>query len=142
MITAVLDTNVLVQGAIGSPRGASQRALRAYDAGRYRLAFSASTLDELLAVLQVTSIRARHGWSDDQIVRFVLSLLHSADICGGEHEVTPALPRDLTDVKLLGVAAISKADFLVTNDRRHLLRLKEYKKTRVVTPHHFLRELP
>ncbi|HLX62927.1 MAG TPA: hypothetical protein VKX17_16755 [Planctomycetota bacterium] len=50
----------------------------------------------------------------------------------------PSLPRDATDSKFLDLALASNAGFLVTNDRRHLLRLKKYGRTRIVTPHKFM----
>jgi putative PIN family toxin of toxin-antitoxin system len=141
LITAILDTNVFIQAAIGLPRSASLRALRAYDDGKYRLVFSPATLDELLNALLVPHLRARHGWSDDQILRFTLSFLPGADIYPGRQPISAALPRDLTDSKLLALAEESDADFLVTNDRRHLLRLRQYGRTRILTPAKFLKEL-
>jgi predicted nucleic acid-binding protein len=42
----------------------------------------------------------------------------------------------------LSLAAESSAAFLVTNDRRHLLRLRRHDSTRIVTPTRFLAELP
>ena len=51
------------------------------------------------------------------------------------------IPRDLTDTTLLSLAAESRADYLVTNDRRHLLRLKRYGTTAIIAPAAFLREL-
>jgi len=142
MIAAILDTNVFVQAAVGSPRGASTRVLGAYDAGRYRLILSPATIDEVIEVLLLPDIRSRHGWSDDEILRFVFSFLHSADLYTGQHAVSAAVPRDITDTKLLGLAEKSAADYLVTNDRRHLLRLKTHGLTRIVTPTQFLRALP
>jgi predicted nucleic acid-binding protein len=47
----------------------------------------------------------------------------------------------VTDAKFLGLAEEAGANFLVTNDRRHLLRLKRHGRTRIVTPARFLREL-
>jgi predicted nucleic acid-binding protein len=67
MTTAVLDTNVIVQSAFGSPRSASHRVMRALDAGRFRAVFSPAALDELVDVLLLPQIRARHGWTDDQV---------------------------------------------------------------------------
>jgi putative PIN family toxin of toxin-antitoxin system len=142
MTTAILDTNVFVQAAIGSPRSASTRCLRAYDAGRFRLLFSPATLDELLAVLLVPGIRARHGWSDDEIQRFVLSLLPDADLYAGEYPVSVQLTRDLSDTKFLALAEEASADYLVTNDRRHLLPLRNHGATSILTPSQFLGALP
>jgi|SRR5438309_1659950 len=141
MITAVLDTNVIVGAAIGSEKATAGRILDAYFDGKYQLAFSPATSDELLHVLSLPMIRRRHGWSDDDILRFVLSLHVSATIGTGRLVVSPMLTRDVTDTKFLALAAEISADFLVTRDRRHLLRLRRFQKTRIVTPGQFLKEL-
>jgi len=141
MITAVLDTNVIVGAAIGSKRAMAGRTLDAYFDDRYRLAFSPPTSDELLHVLSLPIMRLRHGWSDDEILRFVLSLHASAAIGTGRESVPPSLTRDVTDTKFLALATEVGADFLVTRDRRHLLRLRRFHSTRIVTPSQFLIEL-
>ncbi len=141
MITAILDTNVIVGAAIGSKQATAGRVLDAYFDGKYRLAFSPATSDELLPVLSLPVIRLRHGWSDDDILRFVLSLHVAATIGTGRLVVSPTLTRDVTDTKFLALTAEISADFLVTRDRRHLLRLRRFQKTRIVTPGQFLKEL-
>jgi len=141
MITAVLDTNVIVGAAIGSEKATAGRILYAYFDGKYQLAFSPATSDELLHVLSLPMIRRRHGWSDDDILRFVLSLHVSATIGTGRLVVSPMLTRDVTDTKFLALAAEISADFLVTRDLRHLLRLRRFQKTRIVTPGQFVKEL-
>ena len=78
MIAAILDTNVLVQSIIGSPRSASARVREAYYDGRFQLAVSPATFDELIDVLTLPSIRKRHGFSDDEILECVESLLPNA----------------------------------------------------------------
>jgi putative PIN family toxin of toxin-antitoxin system len=142
MISAVLDTNVTVQSLIGSPRSASARVLDAYYAGKFELLYSRDTLDELIDVLLLPQIRRRHGLSDDEVLEVVASLLLNARHCAGELGVSATLTRDLTDTKFLALAAEADADYLVTNDRRHLLPLGRYERTRVVTPAAFLRQLP
>jgi putative PIN family toxin of toxin-antitoxin system len=141
MMTAVLDTNVIVGAAIGSKQATAGQVLDAYFDGKYRLAFSPSISDELLHVLSLPMIRMRHGWSDDDILRFILSLHVSAPIGTGQLVVSPTLTRDVTDTKFLALAAEISADFLVTRDRRHLLRLRRFQSTRIVTPSQFLKEL-
>ena len=101
MITAVLDTNVIVGAAIGSEQATAGRTLDAYFDGKYQLAFSPATSDELLHVLSLPMIRRRHGWSDDDILRFVLSLHVSAMIGTGRLVVSPKLTRDVTDKRRL-----------------------------------------
>src|SRR5438552_2525617 len=121
--TAILDTNVLLQAILSAGRSASGRVLDAYFDSRYRLHFSDETLDEILAVLTVPTIQSRHGLSDDELLDFVVRLLVNAEL----HTVDVALPasltRDLTDTKFLALAQHANARYLVTNDRRHLLRL-------------------
>jgi putative PIN family toxin of toxin-antitoxin system len=142
MITAVLDTNVFIQTLIGTPRSASARTLRALDDGRFRLAFCPATIDELLDVLALQEMRYLHGLSDDAILTFVQSFLPDALILPDPVQPPASLPRDVTDTKFLGLAAAARAVFLVTNDRRHLLRLEQYQGTRIVAPREFLRQLP
>lgn len=141
MITGILDTNVLLQSIIGSPRSASFRTLEANEAGKYRLIFSPATIDELIEVLLLPLMRDRHGWNDDEIVRFVTTLLADATLCVRGQTVSAKVTRDVSDVKFLSLAVEARADYLVTNDRRHLLRLKRYQHTKIVTPMRFLREL-
>jgi putative PIN family toxin of toxin-antitoxin system len=139
MIRAILDTNVVVQSVISS--GASARVLDAYYDGKFRFVYSPSTLDEVIDVLMLPSIRARHGMSDDEILEFAASLLVNADRHDAGDTVAVSLARDVTDNKFLALAEAADADYLVTNDRRHLLPLKRHLTTEVVTPAEFLRRL-
>lgn len=141
MIVAVLDTNVVVQALIGSPESASAETLAALFDGRFRLAYSTGTVDELISVLALPHIRERHGLSDDELLEFVAAVIE----CGERFEGTAAVPAgivgDVTDTKFLAVAEESGAGFVVTNDHRHLLRLKRHGAAMVVTPGEFLRGL-
>jgi predicted nucleic acid-binding protein len=86
-------------------------------------------------------IRARHGWSDDELLRFLTTVL--ANAVSYREQLGPAsIARDITDAKFLGLAQESGADYLVTKDNRHLLRLGRYQRTRIVTPAQFLKRLP
>src|SRR4051794_34916800 len=141
MILAVLDSNVFLQALIGSARSASVRTLTAMDQGKFLVAFSPDTIGELLDVLSIPRMRDRHGMSENQILTFVLSFLPDAIVIGDQPAPSPALPRDVGDAKFLALAAAANADFLVTNDRRHLRRLREFEGTRIVSPAEFLRAL-
>jgi putative PIN family toxin of toxin-antitoxin system len=144
MTIAVLDTNVLVQSLISSAHSASARVLDAYYDGRFQLPYTSETVDELVEALTISHIRTRHGLSDDEMLEFVASLLargesYPVEVAG----LVPAdIARDVTDTKFLALIKISDADFLVTNDRRHLLRLRRFGRTQIVTPAEFLRKLP
>ena len=140
MLAAILDTNVFIRTALrpGSP---SARVVDAYLHGTFQLVLSQAVLEELLTVLLLPDIREVHGWSDDKILRFVMNLPAGAVLYPGSAQVPANLPRDVTDVKFLSLAHESDADYLVTKDGRHLLRLKKYRRTRIVTPTQFLTRL-
>jgi predicted nucleic acid-binding protein len=117
--------------------------LDAYYDQRFRIAYTAATVDELIDVLNLPRIREMHGFSDDEVLIFVASLLAGAEPYPIEAAgaVSADIPRDLTDTKFLALAKSADADKLVTNDRRHLLRLRRFGRTQIVTPAAFLREL-
>ncbi|MFO0965231.1 MAG: putative toxin-antitoxin system toxin component, PIN family [Gemmataceae bacterium] len=138
---AILDTNVVVQSVISSAHTAPARTLDALHAGVFQLVYSAAIIDEWLDVLNLPAMRTRHGMSDDELVEFVASLIVRAESWPGRTAVSPSLTRDLTDTKFASLALESEADFLVSNDHRHLLPLKTIGKTKVVTPAAFLRAL-
>jgi putative PIN family toxin of toxin-antitoxin system len=140
MVTAILDTNVFIRAAL-RPNSPSARVVLAFLDGRFQLVLSHAVLQELLIVLLLPEIRLIHGWSDDTILRFVGNLSAVAVIYPGEERVPASLPRDATDVKFLSLAHEADADYLVTKDGRHLLRLKKYRRTQIVTPKQFLAEL-
>lgn len=137
MITAIVDTNVLVRAAISS-RGASFRVLQLSREHKFQFVFSNDTIDELLHVLLIPSIRARHGQTDAETADFVRSLMVDAAVFAAPQPQTHEV-RDATDSRFLSLAAVSQADYLVTKDRRHLLRLGKHGKTHIVTPTEFLR---
>lgn len=141
MTTAVLDTNVIVQSIFATSQGASRKVLDAYFAGVFRPQFSAATLDELLGVLTLPSIRQEHGKSDDEVLEFIASLLVNGDRREVTATVSATLTRDLTDTKFLALAREANADYLVTNDQRHLIRLGHFGRTKIVTPSVFVGSL-
>lgn len=141
MITAILDTNVVVQSVMSTSRAAAARTVDAYFEGRFRLVYCPTMVDEWLDVLMLPSMRKRHGMTDDELQEFVASLLVTALQFPGEKKVSVLVTRDLTDTKFLSVAAESSANYLVTNDHRHLLRLKRFQHTAIVTPARFLEDL-
>lgn len=49
--------------------------------------------------------------------------------------------RAILDTKFLALAEDARADYLVTNDHRHLLHLRSHGQTQIVTPAAFLRQL-
>jgi hypothetical protein len=139
MIAAVVDTNILVRGAIAShPNSASKSVVDATFAGSFLLLLSRETLFEIQRVLADEEIRAMHGWSDELILSFCRALQIRGRLIETTTLVPPSLTRDLTDSKFVALAIDGQADYLVTLDQRHLGRLKTVGKAKVVTPAKFL----
>ncbi len=144
MVSAVVDTNVLVAGVLtSSSRSASRRLLDRHRRGDFALFLSPAALKEIQQVLVLPSLRAMHQLTDDEIQLFCLRLEFDTNtrVLAGTLPVSPAVTRDVTDTKWLALALEAEADYLVTKDRRHLHRLRKFGKTRIVTPHKFLQAL-
>ena len=141
MIRAVLDTNVLVQGLMSRPRSASVKVLEVLNADSFQAVLSMATIEEVQNVLLLPRMRDLHGLEPDDVFRFIDNLMRTADLFDDVPIPTTNTIRDLTDRKFAALCIVSEADYLVTNDRRHLLRLRRFFESRIVTPAGFLREL-
>jgi putative PIN family toxin of toxin-antitoxin system len=139
MIAAVVDTNILVRGAIAShPNSASKSVVDAIFAGSFLLLLSRETLLEIQRVLADEQIRRLHGWSDELILSYCRALEVQGRVIETTTVVSPAFTRDVTDTKFVALAIDGQADYLVTLDQRHLGRLKTVGNAKVVTPAKFL----
>lgn len=142
MLSAAVDTNILVAGAItGHRKSASKQVVDALFAGQFLLLLSRDTLLEIRQVLADEAVRARHGWTDAQIDQFCQALELRSRLIEPATPVPASLTRDVTDTKWVALALDGQADYLVTNDRRHLQRLRTIGQTQVVSPAVFLRAL-
>lgn len=126
----VLDSNVLVSafGWRGNPR----RILELVVKNRVFLFVSPQTFEEFSRVLDYP----KFGFSQQRKTRlreFVLSIA----IVIIPRKKFKIVRKDPKDNKFLECAFACNADFLVTGDF-HLLELKEFKKTKIVTPKQFL----
>ncbi len=70
----------------------------------------------------------------------IAGLRAKAHVVEGTFEVF-AVAKDPKDNPVLACAVEGHADFLVTDDRKHLIPLKEYQSVRIVNPPFFLREV-
>lgn len=143
MITAVVDTNVLVRGALSSnENGASRKIVDAFFAGRFLVLLSPETLEEIQRVLSQADVRARHAsQTDEQIREFLSGLVIQGRVLEPMIRVPASVTRDVTDTKWVALAIAGNADYLVTLDRRHLRRLRKVGRTRILSPGAFLRAL-
>ena len=135
MIRAVLDGNVFVSGILSS-RGAPGRILLALRDEQFHLVTSDPILEEIGRVLRYPKISRRHGWSEEEMTRFIEDVRHLALLTPGELTLA-VITEDPADNRYLECALEAEADCIISGDH-HLLDLGAYRGIEILTPRAFL----
>jgi putative PIN family toxin of toxin-antitoxin system len=134
MLKIILDTSVFV-AAFGSKTNSSPvKILDSWVEVKFALVMSPQLLEELVAKL------SDQGVSEQTLVLLVAKIAEIALHIPGAYQATRLDEIDPDDNKFLAAAYEAKADYLVSLDN-HLLSLKYYHGTQIVTPALFLRSL-
>jgi len=132
-LRVVLDSNIFISALIspGSPPDAIYRAWRNK---RFVLVTSDQQLAELRRASRYPKLRRVVPARD---FGALLNRLHGALVL----KILPGidLTTDPDDNYVLAMADAGEADFLVTGDARHLLRLRKIGRTRILAPTPFLK---
>jgi putative PIN family toxin of toxin-antitoxin system len=126
----VIDTNVFISGLI-SGVGSPAQILRAIQHGKVIHVVSDPIVEEYLRVLDYSHIRKFKKITDEFIAGIAAYLVYQAH----RVEVVSSikLSRDPDDDVFLETAVDGKADLLVSNDKAHLLSLKELRGIPIVS---------
>src|SRR5688500_3662844 len=131
----VLDTNVMISALI-SPSGAADRIYRNWRAGNFDLVSCEHQLEEVRRVTRRPALRRLVRAAEaGRLVKLVRHLAIMVDPLPG----VSASP-DPWDNFLLATALKSRADYLVTGDKKDLLALVHFGRTRIMTVRQFLLE--
>ena len=136
MPRAVLDSSVLVSAFL-TPRGSVARLLHAPLRGRYELCLSDYILTETAETLLTKSRLRNYAFADADVHAFIRWLLTQAEMVGDLPELRVVID-DPKDDPIIATAVAAKADYLVTDDRAHLLPIREYQGIRIISPRDFL----
>ena len=130
---AVLDTNVIVSALNfpGNERMALELALR----GRFDFHLSRFILGEVAGVLT-----RKFGWDDERTAQ-VLQAIENAATVIDPPRLAEVVAGGHANNRILECAVEVSADYLVTGDRRNLLRLAEHQGGRIVNAPRFLSAL-
>lgn len=138
MISAVLDTNVLVSGTISATTTPGQ-ILDAWHSNEFELILSQPIINEVHQVLQKPYFQ-KHLESNE-ITSFV-DLLQNEAILTPITTTVHGVATHPEDDLVLATAVSAKADFFVTGDKPLLQKVgKSYQKVSLVTPREFLQIL-
>jgi uncharacterized protein len=130
-VKVVFDTNVVVSASFG--RGKPFDCLAAWARGHYRVFVSPQLLAEYGDTIEELAAR----YPGKPRVAWVESLTASADMVFPTERVRGAIP-DPDDEMVLECALAAEAAFIVSGDKRHLLALREFRGTRIVSCAAFL----
>jgi len=135
MPLVVIDTSVFIAAILSkNPNSALSQILSLWQRGELTLIISPQLLNELVITL------LRQGITPEVIEDLVTLIGTIAFQIEGAYEATFLDEIDPKDNKFLGAAYEAKADYLISLDN-HLLRLKYYQGTQIVTPSLFLQWL-
>jgi putative PIN family toxin of toxin-antitoxin system len=139
-VRLVIDTNILIS-ALLSGTSLPAHLIVLWREGRFDLLTSAEQLDELIRVTRYPKIRRRLA---PALAGRLINEIRDLSVLLTELPAVTASP-DAHDNYLLAMAVSGSADFLVTGDKRHLLALRLFEGTKIITVRDFLvmhRRLP
>ena len=135
MIQVVFDTNVIVSGPIASS-GSPHEVLEAWHRGDVVLLVCEAIVDEVTGVLQRPYFRDKRKITRSDIARIRNSLETDAVVVSPEATLE-VVGDDPADNRILECALEGGADYVVNRDH-HLLELKTFRCTQIVTAREFL----
>ena len=128
----VIDTNIMV-AAMMKPSGASRKILDMWVEGRLLLLVTRQIRREYLAILSQRWVKS--NW----VEQFNGRINESAEMVVPEERLR-VIKEDPSDNMFLECAGGGKADYIITSDR-HLLPLKRFGETEILTPTRFLKRV-
>ena len=135
MISAVLDTNIIVSGTIVAG-GIPDRLLQAARAGQFTLVTSDVIVAEAVRALGRDRVRRKYRIAGDDVER-VRQLLEQELVSTPITVQVAGVATHPEDDMILATAVSARADYLVTGDVQ-LQRLETYRGVAIVSPRRFL----
>ncbi len=129
---AVFDTNIFISAIIfgGNPRTCLELAR----SGEIELFISRSLLLEL-----AKKLRDKFEWNESEIKEVIIEISEFAEIVEPQIKIN-LIKKDISDNRVLEVAREAKAEFIISGDRKHILPLKKFEKTKILSAAEFLKQ--
>jgi len=129
----VIDTNVFISGL--NFAGKPSEILELLIKGNIEVFISPFILSEIERIL-----KERFEWSEGNIHRVLNRIKRQTILVHPKLTVTVIKEND-DDNRILECAVEGKVQYLISGDRKHLLPLKEYQGTKIISPSDFLKLL-
>src|SRR3989344_2606295 len=135
MIRVTVDTNILISASFWY--GASERIINKAENKEIVLVLSEQILEEYHKVLDYEEIKEK---IKDKVLEMKQALLRIgiiSEIVEVKSKIE-LIKEDPADNKIIECAVDGKVDYIITKDN-HLLKYKEYKGIKIITPEEFLK---
>ncbi len=129
----MLDTNVLVSGTFWT--GSSYEILKLINEGKIILVISLPILAEYDRVLHSPEILDKEAYQYERVLAIQKIIQTALLVKPTEH--VDLIKEDANDNKFIE-AALEGSDYIVSRDY-HLLKLKQYRNIKIVSPEEFLK---
>ena len=126
---AVLDTNIFISGIFW--KGSSNKVILNWREGKFTLVTSLEAVSEIIKVLKDFKIKL----SDDVIKEWVDLIVRNSIIVEPKEKIL-AVKDDPKDDIFIETAVAGNVDYIISQDN-HLLKLKEFRGIKMITPEEF-----
>ena len=125
----VLDTNVFISGIFW--KGASNKVITNWKEGKFTLVTSLEAVSEIIKILKDFKIKL----SDEMIKEWVDLIVRNSMIVEPKEKIA-IVKDDPKDNIFIETAVAGNADYIVSQDN-HLLKLKDFRGIKIITPDEF-----
>ena len=125
----VLDTNIFISGIFW--KGASNKVIINWKEGKFILVTSLRTISEIIKVLKDFKIKL-----SDYMIKEWIDLIIKNSIIVEPREKINIVKDDPKDNIFIETAVAGNVDYIVSQDN-HLLKLKEFRGIKIITPEEF-----
>ncbi len=126
---AVLDTNIFISGIFW--KGASNKVITNWREGKFTLITSFETISEIIKILKDFKIKL----PDEMIEEWIDLIVRNSMIVEPKEKID-AVKDDPKDNIFIETAVAGNVDYIVSQDN-HLLKLKEFRGIKIISPEEF-----
>lgn len=130
MLSVVFDTNIYISGII-----LSGKVTRVVDLAKQKIFNLYISSDICHELIEVSGAKFDFSIEDKQLL---ISRIKALAIMIHPTNVLHIIPNNHPDNKILSTCQSCRADYLVTGDKQHLLPLKKFGHTKIITVSEFL----